>query len=184
MIKNHPKYHNFGGKMKKVQILGLSILLFGGFFMMSCVGDNIPNVGTREIVPSEENAEEAEMGDFSLVITVSSDTLEQGQDIEVIAVFKNQSGEKLDISRGFFITVPIVIDSEHYQGAVFAISIRDILEIDAVITDTWQIGSLLPRGKHALVVIASFNLLEMEGEKVIAAQRVLLESNPIILTVY
>ena len=80
--------------------------------------------------------------------------------------------------------VPIVIDSEHYQGIIPLISIRDILEIDGVITETWQIGSLLPKGKHTLVARAAFSLYEIEDEKIVAAQPVLIETNPIILTVY
>ena len=123
------------------------------------------------------------MDGFLLTVTVSSASLRRGQDIEVKAVFKNHSGKWHNIDRGFFMTTPIVIGSKHYEGNVPLISILDILEIDEVITDTWRIGSLLPKGKHHLVVRANFDLYEIEDEKIVAAQAVLIESNSILLTV-
>jgi len=166
-------------KMKNVFVLWLAVLLLAGLFMTACGGEK------NDLTKGMQRTVEEEMDDFLITITVSSDKMQQGQDIDAVTVFKNQSGERHNIGRGVYMTVPIVIDSEHYQGITpLPAPTLDILEIDGVITDTWQIGSLLPKGKHQLVVRAAFDLYEIEDEKIIAAQPVLIESKPIILTVY
>jgi len=125
------------------------------------------------------------VGDFSLTISVENTTLRQGQDIEVTAVFKNQSGKRHKISRPTNMMVPIVIGSEHYQGASILPALPpSILEIDEVTTATWPIGSMLPKGEHILVARFGFDLLETGAERIVPAQPILVESNQIILTVY
>jgi len=158
------------------------LLLIAGLFTVACQSNGGNENGLR--TTGTENGGEENTGDFILTISVEKTTVQQGQDIEVTAVFKNQSGKRHNIGRGVSMTVPIVIDSEHYQGdTILPASTFDILEIDGVITETRRIGSLLPKGKHTLVARAGFDLLEIEDEKVVAAQPILVESNRIILTV-
>ena len=88
--------------MKKVFILGLAFLLLAGLLTVAC--KNVGEGNVKNLINSSnetENETEVIVGDFSLTISVEETTLQQGQDIEVIAVFKNQSGKRHNISRGF-----------------------------------------------------------------------------------
>ena len=173
--------------MAKKTGLGMVLVLLLGFtVLLGCAGTDSGNESNSKGIGGDnsENGKEVIVGDFSLTISVEETTLQPGQDIEVTAVLKNQSGKRHDVGRGFFWTGPFFIDSEHDQVRPAVAPQPDIFEIDGVITETWRIGSLLPKGKHTMIGRAIFDLLEIEDGKTVAVQPVLVDSTPIILTVY
>ena len=138
--------------------------------------------GVRTTVPSEPTYPQT-FGDFRIDISVSSTTLRRGENIEVFATFRNLSGERLEIEiTGFFIMGWIVVGSE-WTPRRLAVAVLGVLEIDEVIENTFEVGSLLPRGQHELIVDGRFTIYRPSLDDIQTTERIRVISNTIILTV-
>ena len=124
--------------------------------------------------------------DFSLEISVNSETLNQGDDIEVEIIFKNLSGKKLNINHSSAMILPyiadkVVIMQEGEEVGIY-LEIRpldvvsSVMKKDEVKRITRSIGSLLPIGEFDLVASAVFQVSGFDNY-------IHVTSNTIVLTV-
>jgi hypothetical protein len=121
---------------------------------------------------------EQEMADFILTVTVVSETVQYGQNFEITAVFKNQSGETVEISHSSDWIRPSIANW-HGLNDIH----RTVIEKEEELNRKWNIGNELPKGQHTLFVTATFEVLQIVEGAIISSQSFIVESNKIIILV-
>lgn len=121
--------------------------------------------------------------DFVLTISVSSATLQLGEDIEVEMVLKNRSGWRHTIL-GSVIMTPVVIGSDIYRGDIPGAFNLNILEVDETRIRTSRVGCMLTVGEYVVRAKAEFTILQFNSVGIVeSAQDIRLESSAILITV-
>ena len=119
--------------------------------------------------------------DFSLTVSVSSEAIQLGQNIQGTATFKNLSGRKIEIAHSQSWIRPFIAVWYDFEGLIDFN--QTSIEPEGTISLNFQRGYRLPIGTHALIVTASFDLLVIESHQIIGTIPLVIEAKEIILTV-
>ena len=101
--------------------------------------------------------------DFSLTLTVSSDTFYEGEDIEVETVFKNLTIRRYLIYHAKPLILPYIVNQPDEDFPIYP-NLRAMVQISGVIKrkeirhNKEIMGSLLTPGEYELVADAAFSL--------------------------
>lgn len=119
--------------------------------------------------------------DFSVTLSVSSTTFDEGKSIQANTEFRNLSRRRLRIMQGFSVISYSLtskcgdIDYTRYWGIPSSVGIYRSLRRNEVYNRTYNSGDLLAPGEYKLTAIASFSHRQSGNIRVM--------SNYIILTV-
>ena len=97
--------------------------------------------------------------DFSLEITVSRTEFYQGENIQVQATFRNLSGGRQRISKGFHLVhVYIRRESNFYSPVIASPAFSDTIRRRDERSHRENVGHNLPPGEYEVFAVASFSL--------------------------
>ena len=99
---------------------------------------------------------------FTLTISVSETTFEEGQDIEVEMVFKNKSGKTLLITHADPMVVAFIETDTTYEEIRADVSVSGRTWRNEEKKNTVSMGSLLPPGEYELCASAVFNITKVQ----------------------
>lgn len=152
-------------KMKNLlSILFLSICVFG---FTAC---------GRTTVPKNPTHTQTVNGDFSLTISTGVTTFKRGKNIVVEIAFENLTEQKYEVHHARPMIVPFIVKSSHYQNIALSVADNSVIDQYEEIIVVTAMGKFLSRGKHELVAIASFTLVD-------SSEEIRVVSNTIILTI-
>jgi len=120
---------------------------------------------------------------FSLSVSVDSTTFNEGELIDVNITFKNLSGLEWNIFRGVELATIVVTGSLFYPGEVPAVGYQETLEVGEERVFRRQVGRFLDFGEHEMFVTVSFSFNWRNDCTPPFPQRIMMQSEPIILTV-
>ena len=125
--------------------------------------------------------EEQKMSDFVLTISTEKTTLSQGEDFQVEMVFKNNSGETIEISHASSWILPFIAEWFEIESPL---DIQlSMLEVDEVVEISFKVSCEMPKGQHELKATAAFSIRQFGAEKFVPAKQKTIKSNTIIIMV-
>lgn len=125
--------------------------------------------------------EEQKMSDFALTISTEKTTLSQGEDFQVEMVFKNNSGETIEITHASSWILPFIAEWFEIESPL---DIQlSILEVDEVVEISFKVSCEMPKGQHELKATAAFSIRQFGAKKFVPAKQITIKSNTITIMV-